>query len=338
MAGINTVSLLKIIDSNVVTVCSDVIAMVTDLILKQLLVLLCKMEELDFRTLKLSHMCRTMQSTTVAFLPKSYNLNCYIEQKQYDDQKKSLMVIVKHFLLAEGIHGKYMKDMYSFQFVRLSEKSFCFPILLTTYGEFLLLSMLPHSNIAMRSKPALKQNVEWHASKLLNNIQNTKENRCSAKSLEDVEICGKQISSLYLQDSTNRSERVRMAFVVSDTLTNGDTAISNSKNQTECKQLKNIILAKRNDPEFEHHYNVVMQEMYLEKPNLKLDDVCGLEDAKKILKEAIVYPIEVSADVRKELFPVAPNRLGHWLVLYTETSSWEYHINNQDNWYDLKPL
>ena len=35
------------------------------------------------------------------------------------------------------------------------------------------------------------------------------------------------------------------------------------------------------------------KDIYLENPNVKWDDIIGLDDAKRLIKEAVVYPIKV---------------------------------------------
>lgn len=37
----------------------------------------------------------------------------------------------------------------------------------------------------------------------------------------------------------------------------------------------------------------VLQDIYSENPNVKWDDIIGLEEAKRLSKEAVVYPIKV---------------------------------------------
>jgi len=37
----------------------------------------------------------------------------------------------------------------------------------------------------------------------------------------------------------------------------------------------------------------VLQDIYLRNPNVKWDDVIGLDAAKRLVKEAVVYPIRV---------------------------------------------
>ena len=39
----------------------------------------------------------------------------------------------------------------------------------------------------------------------------------------------------------------------------------------------------------------VFQDIYLHNPNVKWDDIIGLDAAKRLVKEAVVYPIKVSA-------------------------------------------
>ena len=36
------------------------------------------------------------------------------------------------------------------------------------------------------------------------------------------------------------------------------------------------------------------QDIYSENPDLRWDDIIGLDDAKRLVKEAVVYPIRVS--------------------------------------------
>ncbi|KAG1659186.1 hypothetical protein GQR58_022661 [Nymphon striatum] len=50
----------------------------------------------------------------------------------------------------------------------------------------------------------------------------------------------------------------------------------------------------------------------------------------KMVVHGITVNSQPNPDIFKEVFPMAPNRLGHWLVLYTGTSSWEHHVSNQD--------
>lgn len=37
----------------------------------------------------------------------------------------------------------------------------------------------------------------------------------------------------------------------------------------------------------------VLQDIYLHNPNIKWDDIIGLDAAKQLVKEAVVYPIRV---------------------------------------------
>ena len=47
-----------------------------------------------------------------------------------------------------------------------------------------------------------------------------------------------------------------------------------------------------------------MQEIYSHNPDVKWDDIIGLDNAKRLVKEAVVYPIKVSssASVRNKLW------------------------------------
>lgn len=37
-----------------------------------------------------------------------------------------------------------------------------------------------------------------------------------------------------------------------------------------------------------------VQDIYLHSPNVRWDDIVGLSEAKRLIKEAVVYPIKVS--------------------------------------------
>lgn len=37
----------------------------------------------------------------------------------------------------------------------------------------------------------------------------------------------------------------------------------------------------------------MLQDIYLHNPNVKWDDIIGLDAAKRLVKEAVVYPIRV---------------------------------------------
>ena len=39
---------------------------------------------------------------------------------------------------------------------------------------------------------------------------------------------------------------------------------------------------------------VPLKDIYVHNPNVHWDDIMGLEDGKRLVKEAIVYPIKVS--------------------------------------------
>eukprot|EP00002_Diphylleia_rotans_P011459 TRINITY_DN2264_c0_g3_i4.p1 TRINITY_DN2264_c0_g3~~TRINITY_DN2264_c0_g3_i4.p1 ORF type:complete len:504 (+),score=111.93 TRINITY_DN2264_c0_g3_i4:96-1607(+) len=45
------------------------------------------------------------------------------------------------------------------------------------------------------------------------------------------------------------------------------------------------------DPERKHLAETISRDIYSENPNVKWDDICGLNDAKRLLKEAIVMPL-----------------------------------------------
>lgn len=36
-----------------------------------------------------------------------------------------------------------------------------------------------------------------------------------------------------------------------------------------------------------------LKDIYLHSPNVRWEDIIGLEDAKRLVKEAVVYPIKV---------------------------------------------
>jgi katanin p60 ATPase-containing subunit A1 len=38
---------------------------------------------------------------------------------------------------------------------------------------------------------------------------------------------------------------------------------------------------------------VISRDIYMNNPNVKWDDIIGLESAKRTIKEAVVYPIKV---------------------------------------------
>ncbi|KAL2296412.1 hypothetical protein Nmel_015728 [Mimus melanotis] len=70
---------------------------------------------------------------------------------------------------------------------------------------------------------------------------------------------------------------------------------------------------------------VVSKDIYLHKPNVKWDDIMGLDAAKRLVKEAVVYPIKVPDTTLQQLVPHAqPAQLQAriWLSkprLHTET-------------------
>jgi hypothetical protein len=37
----------------------------------------------------------------------------------------------------------------------------------------------------------------------------------------------------------------------------------------------------------------ILQDIYLHNPNIKWDDIIGLDAAKQLVKEAVVYPVRV---------------------------------------------
>lgn len=37
----------------------------------------------------------------------------------------------------------------------------------------------------------------------------------------------------------------------------------------------------------------IFQDIYLQNPDVKWDDIIGLDEAKRLVKEAVVYPIKV---------------------------------------------
>ena len=39
------------------------------------------------------------------------------------------------------------------------------------------------------------------------------------------------------------------------------------------------------------------QDIYSQDPNVKWDDIIGLDDAKRLVKEAVVYPIKVKKKI-----------------------------------------
>ena len=41
------------------------------------------------------------------------------------------------------------------------------------------------------------------------------------------------------------------------------------------------------------HLRLYFQDIYSENPDVRWDDIIGLDDAKRIMKEAVVYPIRV---------------------------------------------
>ena len=41
------------------------------------------------------------------------------------------------------------------------------------------------------------------------------------------------------------------------------------------------------------HYHVLyLRDIFMENPNVKWDDIAGLESSKKILKESVIYPMK----------------------------------------------
>ena len=44
---------------------------------------------------------------------------------------------------------------------------------------------------------------------------------------------------------------------------------------------------------------VISRDIYLHDPNVKWSDIVGLEHAKSLVKEAVVYPIKVSEEWHK---------------------------------------
>ena len=39
------------------------------------------------------------------------------------------------------------------------------------------------------------------------------------------------------------------------------------------------------------------QDIYLQNPNVRWDDIIGLDEAKRLMKEAVVYPVKVSKKI-----------------------------------------
>lgn len=42
-----------------------------------------------------------------------------------------------------------------------------------------------------------------------------------------------------------------------------------------------------------YHVYIFLQDIYSQNPDVKWDDIIGLEEAKRLVKEAVVYPIKV---------------------------------------------
>ena len=45
----------------------------------------------------------------------------------------------------------------------------------------------------------------------------------------------------------------------------------------------------------------VLQDIYSQNPNVRWDDIIGLERAKRLAKEAVVYPIKVHNEILSHL-------------------------------------
>ena len=45
-------------------------------------------------------------------------------------------------------------------------------------------------------------------------------------------------------------------------------------------------------PEFREHADMIRRDIYLRNPQVSWSDVCGLSAAKRLVKEAVVYPLK----------------------------------------------
>ena len=43
---------------------------------------------------------------------------------------------------------------------------------------------------------------------------------------------------------------------------------------------------------------LVFQDIYLQNPNVRWDDIIGLDEAKRLMKESVVYPVKVTCFVQ----------------------------------------
>ena len=76
---------------------------------------------------------------------------------------------------------------------------------------------------------------------------------------------------------------------------------------------------------------IVFQDIYLQNPNVRWDDIIGLDEAKRLMKESVVYPVKVTCFLHfiKSCFSCS-----HWLF-------WKCHslqvtllwVSNSEYWH-----
>ncbi|NXW11597.1 KATL2 protein, partial [Fregetta grallaria] len=62
-------------------------------------------------------------------------------------------------------------------------------------------------------------------------------------------------------------------------------------NSLNCDPDPSVFLFIFPSDEYEHQIQCILQDIYLHNPNVKWDDIIGLDAAKRLVKEAVVYPI-----------------------------------------------
>ncbi|MCP8321680.1 MAG: AAA family ATPase, partial [archaeon] len=102
-----------------------------------------------------------------------------------------------------------------------------------------------------------------------------------------------KLNKLYLERATAYQERIK-ALQSAHGLIQDDSQVEDSRRRDE------ITISSSQAPKMVESLKASYDDLVLrEKPNVKWDEVVGLDDAKRVLKESIIFPAQ-----RPDLFPL----------------------------------
>jgi katanin p60 ATPase-containing subunit A1 len=208
------------------------------------------------------------------------------EQKRIQERRKNLMILVHQYLIENG----YIESAERFQ-AETNSMTSKFTVADNVDLMSILIDFESYYEIRFDKKPKIIRKVnEGEEPKLLKSANRTSDSGKS-KPRKDSGTEGTKLPPIVAPETDNsKSTDFSVTGTTMAASTKGTTANNNEKPELEERILKpppNFF----GDSELKQLANVISREIYQESPNVRFSDIVHLDEAKRLLMEAVQLPI-----------------------------------------------